>query len=260
MSRRGLGVTIAGGVLVMAALVVGATAQPVPLMSRSVDTETRLPIPTFTSLPTRTGTSVPTSTGQSAPFHPSPLLVVLVQVVLVVTVLILLAVLAQLARSLLRRRPHLELREEPDFTIPLVPSELLEAARDRLRDLETGEPRNAIVAAWLGLESSAAATGLARLPAETSTEYTHRVIRVWPVDSERLDDLAALYREARFSVHDLGESHRRRAVEDLGVLIADLEHVAARQAAERSAAADGHVAGRGAVAGRGGGRNREEGA
>ena len=83
-----------------------------------------------------------------------------------------------------------------------MPSELLEAARERLQDLESGEPRNAIVAAWLGLETSAAATGLPRLAAETSTDYTERVIGVWPVDSERLGDLAALYREARFSVHD----------------------------------------------------------
>lgn len=235
----------------MAALVVAATAQPVPLMSPRIDPETRLPVPTFTSLPTRTSTAAPTTTGRSTPFDPSPLLVVLVQVVLVATVLVVIAVLVQLVRSLLRRRPHLERREEPDFTIPLVPSELLEAARDRLRDLETGEPRNAIVAAWLGLESSAAATGLARLPAETSTEYTQRVIRVWPVDSERLDDLAALYREARFSAHDLGENHRRRAVADLGVLIADLERVAARQAAERAAAAGAE-----AVGPRAGGRPR----
>jgi hypothetical protein len=117
-----------------------------------------------------------------------------------------------------------------------VPSELLDAARDRLRDLETGEPRNAIVAAWLGLETSAAATGLPRLPAETSTEYTERVIGVWPVDAHRLGDLAALYREARFSVHELGEDHRQRAIADLRVLVADLDRVAAEQTAERVAA------------------------
>jgi len=58
---------------------------------------------------------------------------------------------------------------------------------------------------------------------------------VYSVDSARLGDLAALYREARFSVHDLGESHRDRAITDLRVLIADLEHVARRQTAERGA-------------------------
>lgn len=235
MSRRGAQVTIVGGAVVMAALVVAALGQPVPLLSRPVDPQTFTPLPTITSLPPSSSTPRPSSTATALPFDPSPVLVTLVQIVLVLAALVVLVVLAQLVRSLLRRRPHLELHEEPDFAIPLVPTELLEAARDRLRDLETGEPRNAIVAAWLGLETSAAATGLPRLPAETSTEYTERVIGVWPVDSARLGDLAALYREARFSVHDLGESHRDRAITDLRVLIADLEHVARRQAAERVA-------------------------
>ncbi|HSU74804.1 MAG TPA: DUF4129 domain-containing protein [Terrabacter sp.] len=237
MSRRGLGATIAGGAVVMAALVVAAMGQPVPLLSRPVDPETRTPIPTFTTLATSTSTPAPTSAGQPRPFDPSPLLVVLLQVVLVFVAVVILVVVVQLVRSLLRRRPQLERHAEPDFAIPLVPSELLRTARDHLRGLETGEPRNAIVAAWIGLETSAAATGLPRLAAETSSEYTERVIRVWPVDSERLGDLAALYREARFSVHPLGESHRERAVADLGVLIADLEHIAARQAEERAAQA-----------------------
>ena len=174
------------------------------------------------------------------------MLVVLVQVILVVTALVLIIVFVQLLRSLIRA-PHLTVHEEPDFLIPLVPSELLEAARDRLRDLETGEPRNAIVAAWLGLETSAAATGLPRLPAETSTEYTARVIGVWHVDPERLADLAALYREARFSVHELGEDHRQRAITDLRVLVDDLDRVASEQAAEQAAAqaarAAAHAAG-----------------
>ena len=237
MSRRGAQVTIVGGAVVMAALVVAALGQPVPLLSRPLDAQTFTPLPTLTSLPPSATPPRPTSTSTSTPFDPSPVLVALVQIVLVLAALVVLVVLAQLVRSLLRRRPHLELHEEPDFAIPLVPTELLEEARDRLRDLESGEPRNAIVAAWLGLETSAAATGLPRLTAETSTEYTERVIGVWPVDSARLGDLAALYREARFSVHDLGESHRDRAIADLRVLIADLEQVASRQAAERGASA-----------------------
>ena len=237
MSRPGAQVTIVGGAVVMAALVVAALGQPVPLLSRPLDAQTFTPLPTLTSLPPSATPPRPTSTSTSTPFDPSPVLVTLVQIVLVLAALVVLVVLAQLVRSLLRRRPHLELHEEPDFAIPLVPTELLEEARDRLRDLESGEPRNAIVAAWLGLETSAAATGLPRLAAETSTEYTERVIGVWPVDSARLGDLAALYREARFSVHDLGESHRDRAIADLRVLIADLEQVASRQAAERGASA-----------------------
>lgn len=234
MSRRGLQTAIAGGAVVMAALVVAAMGEPVSLLSGPAVVQTVPPLPTVTSSQPSATPPLPTATSTSTPFDPSPVLIVLVQVILVLAALAVVLVLAQLIRSLLRRRPHLELHEEPDFAIPLVPSELLEAGRERLQDLESGEPRNAIVAAWLGLETSAAATGLPRLPAETSTDYTERVIGVWPVDSERLGDLAALYREARFSVHELGETHRDRAINDLRVLIADLEQVATRQAAERA--------------------------
>jgi len=233
MSRRGHQVTIAGGAVVMAALVVAALGTPVPLLSRPADAETPTPLPSPASTAPSV-TTAPTVGTNSAPYDPSPVLIIIVQLLIVLTIVIVLVALAYLIRSLLRRRPHFELHEEPDFTIPIVPTELLEEARQRLLDLESGEPRNAIVAAWLGLETSAAATGLPRLPAETSSEYTERVIGVWPVDSARLGDLAALFREARFSVHPLGESHRDRAISDLRVLIADLEQVADRQAADRA--------------------------
>jgi hypothetical protein len=239
----------------MAALVVAALGRPVPLLSRPLETETFPPAPPPTSTVPPATTPASTASASATPFDPSPLLVTLVQVVLVLTAVVLLVALAQLARSLLSRRPRLQRHEEPEFAIPLVPTELLEEARDRLRELETGSPRNAIVAAWLGLETSAAATGLPRTPSETSSEYTERVLGTWPVDSARLGDLAALYREARFSVHDLGESHRDRAVADLRVLIADLERVATRQAAERATAQAAAQAASGTAAdGREGGR------
>jgi hypothetical protein len=223
--------TIVGGVVVMAALVVASVGQPVPQLARpSVSLPTVPPVTTFTTSTATDARPSLTISTTAAPFEPSPLLVAFVQILLVGTLLLGVAVLARLLVALLRR-PHLTVHDEPTFTIPFVPAELLEAARERLRDLETGEPRNAIVAAWLDLEGSAAATGLPRQPAETSTEYTARVIAVWAVDREHLADLAALYREARFSVHPLGEQHRSRAIGDLRVLIADLERVADDQAA-----------------------------
>jgi hypothetical protein len=240
MSRRGVQGTVVGGAVVMAALVVAASGRPVPLLSRPVDDRTVTRLETVTSDVPTPPTATTATSAPPLPFEPSPFLVALVQIVVVLTAIVVLVVVAQLLRSLLRRRPHLAQHEEPDFAVPLVPSELLEAARDRLRDLETGEPRNAIVAAWLGLETSAAATGLPRQPAETSTEYTERVIGVWPVDSQRLGDLATLYREARFSVHELGEAHRRRAIADLRVLVDDLDRVAAQQAVQSETAAPRH--------------------
>lgn len=246
MSGRGLRIAIAGGVVVMVALVVAALGAPLPLLSRPADTQTVTRRPTLSSTPPPSATPAPAANTNSEPFDPSPVLITLVQILVVLTLLVVLVALGFFIRALLARRPHLELHVEPDFAIPLVPAGLLEEARQRLLDLESGEPRNAIVAAWLGLETSAAATGLPRLAAETSSEYTERVIGIWPVDPERLGDLAALYREARFSVHPLDESHRDRAISDLRTLIADLEGVATRQAAERAAAL---VAGQAGTAG-----------
>ena len=225
MSRRGVLVAVACGIVVMAALVVAAVARPVSLLSRP---DVSIPLPPVPTIPTSSGPSpTTTSTGTAtelAPSDPSPFLIALVQVVLVMTAVIVLAVLIRILVSLWRR-PHITLHEDPSFEIPDVPVELLRSAEQRVSMLRTGTPRNAIVAAWLDLETTVAATGLPRDPAETSTEFTERVIGTWEIDRLRLGDLAALYREARFSVHELDESHRSRALRDLETLHADLARV-----------------------------------
>ena len=243
MSRRGVIVAVACGFVVMAGLVVAAVARPVALLAHPLAAAPAAPIPSVPEslLPT----SPPPSSsgkGQLTPSDPSPVLVALVQVVLVLTVVIVLAVLVRILMSLWRR-PRIILHDDPSFEIPDVPVELLRTAEQRVTLLRTGAPRNAIVAAWLDLETSVAATGLPRDPAETSTEFTERVIGTWEVDRLRLGDLAALYREARFSVHELGESHRERALLDLQTLHADLSRVAenarlARIATDGSAGPD----------------------
>ena len=215
MSRRGVLVAVACGIVVMAALVVAAVARPVALLSRPDVSFPAPPMPTIptSSSPTPTSTSTATQS-EIAPSDPSPFLIALVQIVLVLTAVIVLAVLVRILVALWRR-PRITLHEDPSFEIPDVPVELL----------RTGAPRNAIVAAWLDLETAVAATGLPRDPAETSTEFTERVIGTWEIDRLRLGDLAALYREARFSVHELDESHRERALRDLETLHADLARV-----------------------------------
>jgi hypothetical protein len=77
--------------------------------------------------------------------------------------------------------------------------------------LAHGEPRNAIVACWLRLEDDVAAAGWPRHAAETSAEYTARVLAAAGLDGEAVTALAALYREARFSSHPLSEDDRNRA-------------------------------------------------
>jgi hypothetical protein len=58
--------------------------------------------------------------------------------------------------------------------------------------------------------------------AETSAEYTTRVLAAAGLDGEAITTLAALYREARFSTHALGETDRRRAAAALRTVHASL--------------------------------------
>ena len=94
-------------------------------------------------------------------------------------------------------------------------------------------PRNAIVQCWLRLEGDVAAAGLLRNSADTSAEFTERVLGRYSVDSEAIQELAALYREARFSQHSLDESARQLALDAL-----DRLHQALRMASTEQVGAE----------------------
>jgi hypothetical protein len=226
MTRRGTLASVGAAVLVMAALLAAALADPVQVLSRPRSDETSMTIPEIApSVPRSSLPEITPDEGIPGGRDPSVVYDAVMQVIMALLVLAALFGLAVLVQSLVERRPHLEAALE-SFPVPAVPEELLRSAESRMALLESGEPRNAIVAAWLDLEASAAASGLPRHPSETSTEYTTRVIATWRVDRERLDDLAALYREARFSLHPLGEEQRRRAIDDLRTLHDDLGRAA----------------------------------
>lgn len=88
----------------------------------------------------------------------------------------------------------------------------MEAARSAL---SSGNPRNAIVACWIQLERDAAEVGLSRMSAETAAEYVERVVAVSSIDTAPIRELAALYREARFSLHELSDHDQARALDAL---------------------------------------------
>jgi hypothetical protein len=92
-----------------------------------------------------------------------------------------------------------------------APVLLAEAVEHALATLDTGEVGDAIVGCWVALERAAAAAGTPRLAAETSAELTERVLAEHQVSADTLRQLAALYREARFSGHRLGEPERATA-------------------------------------------------
>lgn len=154
---------------------------------------------------------------------------VLTTIVLFVIAVVLIIALARVVR--VRRRRRRERARTADVgsmfdtvttTSVALPDELV-AAADRLDEVLTqGSPRNAIVTCWVALESACASVGLPRNPAETSVEFTTRVLGAFALARDPIDGLAGLYREARFSEHDITEHHRDAAIGLLGEVQAQL--------------------------------------
>lgn len=94
------------------------------------------------------------------------------------------------------------------------------AAHDAL--LAAGSPRNAIVAAWHRFELQGERAGVARAPWETSSEFTVRMLDLVGAESGAVIRLGELYREARFSRHEIGEEHRAAALEALARIRASM--------------------------------------
>jgi hypothetical protein len=125
-----------------------------------------------------------------------------------------------------RRRRRARLRrtaqrlEFPVLEPPAAVAREILADADTQRRLlaEEGSPRNAVVACWHRFETQAAAAGLARGPWETSSEYTMRVLDLVDAHQPAVTRLGALYREARFSEHELTEAHRQEALEALDAI------------------------------------------
>ncbi len=124
-----------------------------------------------------------------------------------------------------RRRPEppvldvdFEVLEDP---APLV-AEMRRDADDQFELLLGGEPRNAIVACWDRFEEQAERVGLARRPWETSSEFTIRLLDAVSADGSAVTRLALLYREARFSEHEITEQERSSAVDALRVIHASI--------------------------------------
>lgn len=133
---------------------------------------------------------------------------------------LLLAVVVLAIRANRRRRPAAppeSAREAPDRALLTD-----RRAAHQARMLRKGSPREAIIATWLDLERLVAAAGVPRRPSETSSELVVRVLDDREVPAAALTDLAALFREARFSTHELTEALRERAAGDLDAVHAAL--------------------------------------
>jgi uncharacterized protein DUF4129 len=171
---------------------------------------------------------VPVSGIQQGGVRISPTFVLVLTTSLVAIFAIGLLILLIVARR--NSRP-----EEPDLTTDVsgvgdpnkkwrtvLTVELRSAAEEQLAAIHLGTPRNAIVACWMALQEACLGAGLSPIVSETADEFTLRAIRGLDLDRRAVSALAALYREARFSDHVMGEHQRDQAGAALRVLAAQL--------------------------------------
>ena len=127
-----------------------------------------------------------------------------------------------------RRRPAPDIVdfEVLDPTADVVAA-IEEDAAEQRELLETGEPRNAIVACWRRFEQQAARADVVRRPWQTSSEFVLGVLEHIGADEGAVLELAALFREARFSDHPITEEHREQALGALAVIHRSLGRVVA---------------------------------
>jgi hypothetical protein len=124
--------------------------------------------------------------------------------------------------------PWLRRRGAGDETPPEVedevePAQLVVAVEQGLIELDQGGPGEGVIASWVLLERAAADAGTHRAAPDTPSELAGRLIDRHGVSSGPLLRLADLYREARFSRHELPESARDEARAALEQLRAELE-------------------------------------
>ena len=180
------------------------------------------PLPTIDFTPLPQPTLPPATPPQPPPVGPDLSWLLPVVVALVSAALLVVAVL--LLRRYLVRRPGPAAEEVlagdaldglDESALPAMRTGVAEASRV-LR--VAAPPGDAIVAAWVELERSAAATGLVREPAVTATEFTVTVLGATQADPAATRVLLDLYLAARFSRRTLAEADVHRAQQALATL------------------------------------------
>lgn len=120
------------------------------------------------------------------------------------------------------RRRRIAETDSVDFGLIEPPArvarEMLADAHEQRQALLDGSPRNAVVACWHRFETQGGAAGVERRAWETSSEYTLRMLDLVDAYEPAVSRLGALYREARFSEHELTEADRQDAIDALDTI------------------------------------------
>jgi uncharacterized protein DUF4129 len=152
-------------------------------------------------------------------------LAVLVVVAVLVAITLYLMLTAREAIPFLRRRKELDI-PLPGFQPPTA-DQVREAVEVGLSDLsDQSDPRRAVIACWLRLEALAERAGAARQPSDTPSDLVARLLAEHLLDTggarRAIDELAEVYRLARYAPHPVGEDARQTARGALERLRAEL--------------------------------------
>ncbi|MGB3374297.1 MAG: DUF4129 domain-containing protein [Microbacterium sp.] len=177
-------------------------------------------------LPTPDAQATPTGTPglPPAPGSDSTLLIIgMVLALIVVSMLVVLLIWG--IRMLIRAWRNRPLRRQqgaegdvdvqgagvPGESEPDAPAVRRGIAAARMAVDAHADPTDAIVAAWLGLEETAADSGIGRALSETQVEFTLRMLMRRPGIEEPARDLLRLYESVRFGGRIANESERAAA-------------------------------------------------
>jgi hypothetical protein len=152
----------------------------------------------------------PGSHGRTPPSDGGSLTVIITAVVVVAAILLFLWWV---------RRPGEPVAAPPRPPHPLVAA--VGAGQDALD--RTDEPRAAVIACYAAMEDALSRSGATLRDADTPAEVLDRAASAGLVRSAAATTLTRLFREARYSLHPMGEEHRHSARSALQRLRRDLE-------------------------------------
>lgn len=135
-----------------------------------------------------------------------------------------LVLVAAAAVPIVREARRRKARRTPlDREPPALADELSDEISLALDDLRSeNDIRRAVIAAYARMEKVLARSGLRRRASETALEFLRRVLADLRVSAPAAQALTALFEEAKFSSHRLGESARTRAIDALETIRSDL--------------------------------------
>lgn len=195
-----------------------------PRIAASREAPGPLPLPQVepTRIPTTSPSSLDTGDGELALLIIGIVLAVLVSSLLVLGLILLARRLVQAWRDRpLRRQDAAETDVEVAATelladaVPDAPTirRGISAARTMIE--RHNAPGDAIIAAWVGLEETAADSGVGRGRSETPSEFTLRILLHRPGIDGPVHSLLALYERVRFGGHVASEQDRKEAADAL---------------------------------------------